>query len=361
MVPQRRAVFLSLIAAAVATAAAAQGPPLTLPQPSQAAAVSQTVGLTEVTITYHRPRVGGREIWGKLVPFGEVWRAGANENTTIEYSSPVTVDGHPLAAGRYGFHAIPTAGEWTLIFSSVDTGWGSFGYQPGEDVLRFTVHPEPAPHVEALAYFFDDATDRQTTVSLRWEKLRVPFTVTVDTPEVVYQSLRRELRGAPQFFWQPWNQAAARLITDGVHLDVAAEWVDRSISIQRNFTNLRTRARLLAVRGDTAGAESLLAEALAMASEAEVNALGYERLAAGDVTGAIEAFRRNVEDHPESWNVHDSLAEGLAAAGDTAGAIAGYEKALAMAPAAQRERIESILNRLKGRSGSRRGETGRAQ
>ena len=151
------------IGAIGAGAAFAQGPPLTVPQPSQAATVSQTVGLTEITVTYHRPRVQGREIWGKVVPYGEVWRAGANENTTIAFSTPVEVEGHVLPAGSYGFHTLPSAGAWQLIFSSVDTNWGSFSYDEKEDVLRVEVTPEAAPHEEALAYTFDDATARETT------------------------------------------------------------------------------------------------------------------------------------------------------------------------------------------------------
>lgn len=336
-----------VLALALAAVAAAQAPPLTLPQPSQGATVAQTVGLTEITVTYHRPRVNGRAIWGALVPYGEVWRAGANENTTIEFSTPVAVEGHALAAGRYGFHAIPTAERWTLILSNVDTNWGSFAYQPSEDALRFEVQPEAAPHQEALAYSFDDATARETTLALRWEKLRVPFKITVDTPEVVYQSLQKELRGLPQFFWQSWNQAAATLLAQQVHLDEAMTWVDRSIAIQKNFANANTKSRLLALQGDAAGAKKLVDEALPAASEAELNAYGYQLLGAGDAAGAVTIFRENVKRHAESWNTYDSLAEGLAGAGNKAEAIQMYEKALSMAPENQKARIQAALGGLR--------------
>ncbi|MEO8197060.1 MAG: DUF2911 domain-containing protein [Thermoanaerobaculia bacterium] len=325
----------------------AQSPPLTVPQPSQAATVSQTVGLTAITITYHRPRVQGREIWGKLVPFGEIWRAGANENTTIEFSTPVEVEGHVLPAGRYGFHTLPTAGSWQLIFSSVDTNWGSFAYDAKEDLLRVEVKPEAAPFEEALAYTFDDATARETTVALRWEKLRVPFKVTVDTPEVVYQSLKSELRGLPQFFWQPWNQAATTLLTSKIHLDDAMVWVDRSIAIQKNFANSFTKARLLGEKGDTAGAKKLMDEALPGATEVELNAYGYQLLGAGSATDAVAIFRENVKRNPKSWNAQDSLAEGLVALGKKEEATAAYQKALAMAPEAQKARIQGILDGLR--------------
>ncbi len=343
----RSALLSPLLALAAATIASAQSPQLTLPQPSQGAAVRQTIGVTEITIEYHRPRVRERAVWGAIVPYGEVWRAGANENTTIEFSTPVTVEGHAVAAGRYGLHAVPTAGAWTLILSSVDSAWGSFGYDAKEDLLRFDVQPQPAPHEEALAFTFDDATDRETTAALRWEKLRVPFKIAADTPELVYQSLKRELRGLPQFFWQSWNQAANALITQKVHLDEAMVWVDRSIGVQSNFTNQMTKSRLLDLAGDKAAAKKVVDAALPGATEAELNAYGYQLLGANDSAGAIAIFRDNVKRHPESWNTYDSLGEGLAGAGNKAEAIRQYEKALSMAPEAQKARIQGILEGLK--------------
>lgn len=348
MMPKRTAaavVLCASIALATGQAAFAQAPPLTVPQPSQAATVSQTVGLTDITISYHRPRVQGREVWGKLVPWGEVWRAGANENTTIEFSTAVEIDGHPLAAGRYGLHTLPSAGNWQVIFSGVDSGWGSFGYDAKEDILRVEVSPVAAPHEEALSYSFDDPSDRETTVALRWEKLRVPFKVTVDTPEIVYQSLKRELRGLGQFFWQSWNQAAATLLARKVHLDEALVWADTSISIQKNFTNSFTKSRLLAAKGDTAGAKKLMDEVLPGANEGELNLYGYQLLGTNNAD-AVAIFRENLKRHPSSWNAHDSLAEGLVALGKKEEAIATYKKALAMAPEAQKARIQGILDGL---------------
>ena len=168
----------------------------------------------------------------------------------------------------------------------------------------------------------------------------------VDTPEIVYQSLKRELRGLPQFFWQPWNQAATTLLTSKVHLDEAMVWVDRSIAIQKNFANSLTKARLLGERGDAAGAKKLMDEALPGANEAELNAYGYQLLGGGSAADAVAIFRENVKRHPESWNAHDSLAEGLVGLGRTDEAVAMYRKALAMAPEAQKGRIQGILDGL---------------
>jgi len=149
---RKPALFLCLLL--LATAVSAQ-PSLTLPQASPRASVSQTVGLTEMTITYHRPAVNARKIWGGLVPYGEVWRAGANENTTISFSSPVTVGGKTLAAGIYGLHILPTEGNWTVILSTVSSAWGSFSYDSKEDAARVTVQPQPADVQERLSYSFE--------------------------------------------------------------------------------------------------------------------------------------------------------------------------------------------------------------
>ena len=130
---------------------------LDLPRVSQRAVVTQRIGLTDVTIVYHRPLVGGRKVFGDVVPYGRVWRAGANDNTTIEFTDPVSIEGHPLPAGRYGVHMIPGPSEWTIAFSKNSTSWGSFSYDPKEDALRVTVKPAAGPLTEALTYQFTES------------------------------------------------------------------------------------------------------------------------------------------------------------------------------------------------------------
>src|SRR5436305_5364507 len=163
--------FAAAVAVAVASSlAAAQAPPLPLPQPSPAARVEQTVGLTRIAVDYHRPAVNGRKVWDGLVPYGQVWRAGANENTVFTTTSPIKVAGKSLAAGSYGLHMIPTANDWTVIFSRVTTGWGSFSYDAKDDALRITVRPTTtSENEERLEYRFEDPTDKTTTLTLRWE------------------------------------------------------------------------------------------------------------------------------------------------------------------------------------------------
>ncbi len=341
-----RLVLLVLGAAvAVAAGARAQAPQLQLPQPSPAASVSQTVGLTAIEIDYHRPLVRGRTVWGDLVPYGQVWRAGANENTTISFSTPVSVGGRALPAGAYGLHTIPAAGEWTVILSKNSGNWGSFRYEEKDDAVRFQAKPEAGPMTEALAYTFEDPTADSVRVVLAWEKLRLPFRVDVHTDEVVIASLERELYGLGQFFWQPWNQAATYAAQHNTHLDRGLEWIERSLEINQNFANTATKARLLRAKGDEAAADALMQKAPAP-TEAEYNAYGYQLLGENRVAEAVAVFSKNAADHPASWNAQDSLGEGLDRAGKKSEALAAYRKALNMAPEAQKGRIQGILDRL---------------
>jgi tetratricopeptide (TPR) repeat protein len=338
---------LLLGASIVLAASASAQQPVTLPEASPKASSNQTVGLTDVAISYHRPAVNKRTVWGDLVPYGEVWRAGANQNTTISFSSPVTINGKPLAAGTYGLHMIPTPGDWTVAFSNVSWAWGSFSYDEKEDALRVTAKPQPADFQERLSYSFDDPTEKSVEVALRWEKLRVPFTVEVNTPEVVLASLRKELRDLPRFSWQGWNQAAAYSLRNKVNLDEAMTWADRSIRMQENFNNLRTKAGLLDLEGDAAGAKALNDKAMKIATEADINAYGYQLLGAGKTDEAIATFQKNVKDHPASWNTYDSLAEAYDRKGDKKLAAENYRKALAMTKDPdQKKRIEGTLKKF---------------
>jgi hypothetical protein len=247
-----------------AGAALAQQPQLDLPRPSPNATVSQMVGVTKISIQYSRPGVKGRKIWGELVPYGEVWRTGANENTTITFSTPVKVGGQELPAGIYGFQTIPTAGDWTVIFSKDADEWGAFSYKQEDDALRIQAKPEPATELrERMAFDFEDVTDTSTKVVLHWEKLRVPFTIEVDTPKLVTAKAKESIR------WQTPLQAANYCIQNNTCLDDAGRWIDSSIALQENFSNLRAKAMLLAKKNDSKGALSYGEKALTAAKTAQ--------------------------------------------------------------------------------------------
>ncbi len=321
-----------------------QAPALALPKASQRATVSQTVGLTEIGITYDRPTVNQREIWGKLVPYGAVWRAGANENTVIAFSSPVRVGGRELPAGRYGVHMIPSPKEWTVILSRQADAWGSFSYDPKEDVVRVTAVPVAAPFQEALGYTLDDPGTGSVAATLRWEKLAVPLPIAVNSKQVVVDSMRQQLRGLHRFFWQPWAQAAAWCNANDVNLAEATEWAQASIAIQENFTNLRAKAALVEKQGDATSAAELRRRSFELAVEADMNTYGYELLGQGKTDSAIAVFRKNSKDYPRSWNTYDSLGEALARKGDKKRAVEAYGKARAMTQDPnQKKRIDGIL------------------
>ncbi len=325
-----------------------QVPTLVIPKASQRATVSQTVGLTEISLTYDRPVVNQREIWGKLVPYDSVWRAGANENTVIAVSSPVRVGGQDLPAGRYGVHMIPTASEWTVILSKQADAWGSFSYDPKEDAVRLTAVPVAAPFQEALGYTLDDPGTGSVVATLHWEKLAVPFPVEVDHKRVVVDSLRQQLRGLGRFFWQPWTQAAAWCAANDTNLEAASGWAQSSIAINENFTNLRVKATLLEKLGDATNAAQLRRRAFELAAEPDINAYGYQLLGEEKVDSAIVVFQKNVKDYPRSWNAHDSLGEAYAKKGDKRRAVEQYNKAREMTKdPAQQRRIAGILAGLR--------------
>jgi predicted S18 family serine protease len=239
-----------LISAAIlsflAPAAYAQ---LKLPRVSQKASVSQTVGLTDVTITYSRPGVKGRVIWGGLVPYDEVWRTGANEATAITFSQDVTINGKPLPAGTYSLHTIPRKTAWTLIFNKKADQWGSYEYDASQDALRIEVQPVTGPDREWMEFSFADVQRDSATVELAWEKLRVPFRIETQTTKQALANIRQALAGEVKEWNVPYSAASFAF---NANLDNRAEmmrWIDQSLSLKETFWNLRLKAAMLEKEG----------------------------------------------------------------------------------------------------------------
>lgn len=344
----RRVLLRAFLVLALPVFASAQVPGLIGPDVSPAATASQVLGLTEIEVSYHRPAVNGRKVWGGLVPHDQVWRAGADENTTVSFSTPVTVNGTRLEAGTYGLHMIPTTGDWTVIFSTQSKAWGSFSYDQKEDAARVVAKPEAAPFQERLGFTFDEPTRDTVALALRWEKLRVPVEIKVDVGRTVLEDYKVQMRGLPRFGWQGWNQIANWAAQNEIDLDDALVNVDRSIAMNRNFTNLRTKALVLTKKGDAAGADTITKEAMRIATEAEINAYGYQLMGQGMIDEAVAMFEKNVKEHPASWNVHDSLAEAYANKGDKRKAIESYSKALKLVTLEeQKTRIVATIEGLK--------------
>jgi hypothetical protein len=340
--------FLLFALLLIPVLASAQVPGLTTPDASPAATATQVIGLTEMAVSYHRPAVNGRKVWGGIVPYDQVWRAGANENTTVSFSTPVTVNGTKLGAGTYGLHMIPTSDTWTVIFSNESGAWGSFSYDQKEDAARVTAKPEAAAFQERLGFSFDDPSRDSVVLAMRWEKVRVPVEIKIDLARTVLDNYMAQLRGLPRFGWQAWNQAANWAAQNDIELDAAMGWVDRSIGMNRNFANVRTKALILSKKGNETEAARLRDEAFVIATEAELNNHGYQLIGQQKIDEAIAIFERNVKAHPQSWNVYDSLAEAYGIKGDKKKAIELYTRTLNLTTdATQKTRISGAIEQLK--------------
>jgi hypothetical protein len=296
---------LSLLVFFVTPFASAQ---VRTPRPSQKASVMQTIGVTDITITYSRPGVKGRTIWGDplpeqastkgeatldnqnvrpkgapIVPWGHAWRTGANEATQFVVTDDVWINGQKLPAGSYSLHTVPTKNEWTIIFNSVANQWGSFDYDPAKDTLRVKAKPEwVAENQEWLAYSFDPVSDNSAQVNIRWEKVRVPFTVEVkDVKALTLEKARAAVAAAKPDDWRTPLQAANYVFqSDDKTPATAAEaagWLEQSLKIKETFGNLYTKARLLATQGKTEEAIVAGEKALALGKEAKANTGDLEK------------------------------------------------------------------------------------
>jgi hypothetical protein len=324
---------------------------LNLPDVSQAAEVKQRIALTDITVKYHRPLVNGRRIWGGLVPYGKVWRAGANENTTIEFSDPVWVEGKPLAKGTYGLHMIPNPDSWTVIFSKTNTGWGSYSYKQDEDALRVNVKPKPlAQSEEALEFEFEDLKPDSTAVMLKWEKLGVPFTVSIKDAEQTLENIRGQLKGRGQFTWQALDEGAQFCLTRKINLDEALRWVDASIQNEERFDNLSTKADILKALNRPDEAKTTWNHAVEVATASQLYSYGRRLQNQKQNAQAIEIFKEVDKRFPQG--VYGDLARARikSAAGDFASAASDAKKAQAAAPTdAQKQSIQALITRLEAK------------
>lgn len=229
------------------------------PRVSPMAKLVQTVGITEITVSYSRPAVKGRVIWGGLVPYDKLWRVGANENTTITFPEQVTITGVPngtLPAATYGLHMIPGNNEWTVIFSKDFKLWGDSGYKQENDALRFTVKPETCEMTERLTFDFEDITDYSANLVMKWEKLKVKIPISLDTKKIVMDNIKKNFSPATA------NAAASYLLTSGSDFEEGLKWINYSIMMGENYGNLKIKAQLLEKTGNKKEAISTMEKAL---------------------------------------------------------------------------------------------------
>lgn len=310
----------------------AQYSQLDLPRESQAGTVMQRIGTTDITVSYSRPSVKGRTIWGDVVPYDQMWRAGANENTVFTCTNDITVEGQPLPAGTYGLHTIPTKDKWTIIFSKDHTAWGSFFYKKEMDALRVDVTPRACAMTEQVTYDFADVVKDGATLTLRWEKLEVPVKLGVDVHGIVLAGMSAQLRGLGAFAWEVWYEAAHYCHEEKIAPEKAMKWVDASIARQPNFENQTLKATMLEEQGQSAEAAALRKTMIDGATNAQLNTYAYTLANQGKTDEAVRMFELNAKRHADDPNVHDSLGEGYMMAGNKDAAIKAFKKSLSMNP-----------------------------
>jgi hypothetical protein len=242
---------------------------LTLPRVSQKATVTQTVGLTDVTVQYCRPGVKGRVIWGELVPYDKVWRTGANEATTFSFSKPVKINGQGLPAGLYSFHTIPGKTSWTLIFNKTAEQWGSYEYDATKDALRVQVTPVTGPNQEWMEFSFSDVATDHATVELAWEKLRIPFKIEADTSNQAMASIREALAKDVKDWEDPYSAASYAFNANLDNRAEAMKWIDQSVALKETYWNLRLKASMLDKDGKRKDAIAVAEKAVAIGKQAK--------------------------------------------------------------------------------------------
>ena len=341
--------LMAAMSGAMSSISPAQSFVLDLPRQSQRAQISQRIGITDITIKYHRPLVNDRKVWGDLVPYGKVWRAGANENTTITFSDPVLIEGKPLDKGTYGLHMIPNPDEWTIAFSKNSTSWGSFTYDQAEDALRVTVKPKVADMHNALTYDFDNLQPDSAVVELEWEKVAVPFKVSVDVHDVVEASLKKQLRNLSQYTWMSWNDAANYLLAEKAALDDALAYANKSIENEDRYDNEMTKSKILTALNRKDEAATAQKKALDLASPLQVHMYARQLQAEKRSEEAFAIFRENAKKHPGQWFVHSGLARMYCAQGKFDDAAKEMKLALAGAPDDQKNYVDGLVKRLEAK------------
>jgi hypothetical protein len=351
MVPGLLALAATLVPAVPAAAQFKNGNQtilLELPRVSPRAVATQRIGLTDISVIYHRPSANGRKVFGDVVSYGRVWRAGANDNTTIEFTDPIRIEGQLLPAGKYGVHMIPGQAEWTVIFSHNTTSWGSFSYTPKEDALRVHVKPQTVASRDLLSYEFSNLTQESATLSLIWATTQVRLSLTVDTKNITLASLRRQLRHLAGYKGEAFYDAALYCVDNEFNYDEALSWIDSAIAIEdERYENLELKSQILERLGRTSEAAATLAAALKMARPEQMFDYGNRLLREKKVADARTLFERVTRDHPDAWINWYGLAKVQAAEGNREAARRTLEESTKYAVTAQQKaNLKFLLGRL---------------
>jgi hypothetical protein len=276
--------MLCALAAVAAVPARAE---LVLPRVSPSATVSQTLATTDLIVKYSRPGVKGRAIWGDLVPYGKVWRTGANEATTIKTSGEVTVGGQKLPAGTYALFTVPGEDSWTVVFNTQAEQWGGFEHDTTKDVLKLEVKPAAAEHEEWMRFTFENLSNLGGDLVLRWEKLAVAIPIAVDAAPILADA-RKAMAEAKKEDWRTPYRAASFCMDYDVNKTEAAGWAENSVKVEENYFNLSLLAKFKAASGQAKQAVALGEKAIELGKKAAqpVETTATERLVAQWKTGS---------------------------------------------------------------------------
>lgn len=333
---------------------------LKLPQRSAKVTETQTLGVTDITISYHSPTVRERDVWndpdiipqnGDPIP----WRAGANMNTTITFSTDVSIEGNSLAAGTYGFHVIPQEGKYTLIFAHNSNLWGSYYLDMNKDItLEVEVESTDCPHSEKMDFEFIPKSENTIIIGLEWAKKRIPFEVSVDLKKTVVSSLRKELRGINTYRWEAWNDAANWCYNNDTNLEEALEWSNRSIAggyngfaSNKNFNNLSTKAKILQKLNREQAFNNTISEIFTLDYKAyEANGFTIFLLDAQDFKNALKFSQSADQKYPNTWYLQLNLGIAQYLNKQPQTAISQLKQAKTIAPANFHPRIDEIVNQM---------------
>ncbi len=321
--------------------------PIKLPANSPKAKIFQQIGVTDIVISYNRPLVKGREIFGKLIPFGKVWRTGADKNTIIKFSTDVTINGNKVKAGKYGLHTIPNKNSWTVILNKETEAWGSYFYNKEKDVLRFNVTPKTIANQEAMTFNFSQVSADKATVELSWATTSISFDVKVDAAKLINENIKGQLNSLPWWGWTGLYNAAQYNLNNNVYLDDAMTWINRSIQNNRNFTNLNLKASILEKQGKNDEATKLKAQALKIGTISELQRAAFFKFRAKDTKGGIELLKNVLKNSPNNYQAYTAMAWGYTQIKDNKKAKKMYKKALKMAPSDRIEAIQKAMANLK--------------
>ena len=320
--------------------------PIQLPASSPKAVIHQQIGVTDISISYNRPQVKGREIFGKLIPFGKVWRTGADENTILTFTTDVQINGTTVKAGAYGLHTIPNKDRWTVILNKETKAWGSYFYNKEKDVLRFEVPTTTTAMKEAMNFEFSKVSENSTTISLNWEKTSISFEITLNSEELVQQHIKSQLNSLPWFGWTGLYNAATYNLENDVYLDDALVWINRSIRNNRNYSNLTIKAKILEKQGKESAAKSIHNQALIIAAPIELQRAAYSKFTANQSKEGIDLLKNIIKNAPNNYRSYLAVAWGYEQIKDDKSALKMYKKALKIAPADTKENIEKAMVKL---------------